>query len=161
MTPSILLIAPEPASTTISTGLGRELDVYVERSTYGQTSLSVVRREQFNLILLDENLAAAEPQTTEALYAGAGTASVLEMNLAICGTERVVRQVRATLNRRTRDEANARAAAAAAIGNELNASLTGLLLESQLALRRAGPELAPTLQHLIDLAAELRKQLQL
>ena len=160
MTPSILLIAPEPASTSLSEGLQREFEAFVEQSECSRSSLSVLRREQFNLILLDENLAAAEPQVTDALYAAAGTAPVLEMNLAICSTERVLRQVRAALHRRSQDEAKARAAAAAALGNELNASLTGLLLESQLALRQAGPELAPTLQHLIELAAELRDQLR-
>ena len=160
MAPSILLIAPEPAATTIAAGLQRELAVYVEQSDCCRRSLSLLRREQFSLILLDENLAASDPHATRDLYGGAETAPVLEMNLAICSTERVLRQVRATLNRRIQDEAKARAAAAAALGNELNASLTGLLLESQLALRQAGPELATNLQHVIELAAELRKQLQ-
>ena len=104
--------------------------------------------------------AAAEPEATEALYLGAGTAPVLEVNFAICGVARVLRQVRAALRRRAEDEAKARSAAAVTLQNELNASLTGLLLESQLALGKAGPDLLPSLHHLIELASELRGQLR-
>ena len=160
MTHSVLLVAPEPAATTVAEALRQGLDAYVELSQPGQSSLSALRREEFSLILLDENLAAAEPHATDALYTAAGATPVLEMSFAICSTERVLRQVRSALSRRAQDQAKARSAAAAELGNELNASLAGLLLESQLALRAAGPELAPALRHLIDLAAELRSQLR-
>ncbi len=157
---SVLLIAPEPAASVVANALRRDLDGYVELSAHGRESLSALRREEFTLILLDENLAAAEPGATDNLYTGAGAAPVLEMNFAICGVDRVLRQVRSALSRRAQNEAKARSAAANALGNELNASLAGLLLESQLALREAGPELAPALKHLIELAAELREQLR-
>ncbi len=157
---SVLLIAPEPAAAAVANALRRDLDAYVELSAHGRESLAALRREEFTLILLGENLAAADPAATDGLYAGAGTATVLEINFAICSVGRVLRQIGAALSRRAQDQAKARTAAAAALGNELNASLTGLLLESQLALRQAGPELAPTLQHLIELAAELREQLR-
>ena len=111
-------------------------------------------------MVVDENLAASDPQATEALYLAAQTSPVLEMNFAISRADRVARQVSAALRRRTQDESKARTAAALSLGNELNASLTGLLLESQLALREAGPELAPALRHLIDLAGELRAHLR-
>ena len=156
----VLLIAPEPAATAIAHTLRRDLDAAVEASTHGRASVSALRREEFSLVLLDENLAASDRQATEAVYAASGSVPVLEINSVIWSTERVLRQVRAALARRAQDKAKARIAAAAALGNELNASLTGLLLESQLALRNAGPDLAPALQHLIDLAAELRTQLR-
>lgn len=160
MQASVLLIAPEPAATVLVHALQRELDVSVELSVHGRDSHLAVRRHEFSLILLDENLAAAEPQATEGIYAAAGTAPLLEMNFALCGSERVLRQVRAALYRRLQDEKKARKATAAALGNELNASLTGLLLEAQLALQQAGPELASTLRQLIHLAAELRGELR-
>lgn len=159
MAHSILLIAPEPAATTVAQALRHDLDASVELTPHRRSSLSALKREDFSLILLDESLAAAEPDATQALYAAAGSAPVLEMCFAISGADRVLRQVRSALHRRAQDEAKARAAAAAALGNELNAALTGVLLESQLALRQAGPELMPTLRHLIQLAGELRAQL--
>ena len=160
MAANILLLAPEPAASALADSIRRDLGASVTLASLHRNSLHGLRREEFSLILLDENLAAAEPDATDALYGGAGTAPVLEANLAIWGTSRVLRQIRSALNRRVQDEAKARKAAAAALQNELNASLTGLLLESQLALREASPKLLPTLHHLIDLASELRGQLR-
>jgi hypothetical protein len=50
--------------------------------------------------------------------------------------------------------------AAAPLHNDLNASLSGLLLESQLARHKAGPELAPALDRIFHLATELRDRLR-
>lgn len=157
---AVLLVAPEPAATTLAQTLHHELDASVQVAFHGRASLTAIRREQFDLILLEENLATAEPDATQAIYAAAGAIPVLEINFGICGRDRVVRQVRAALARRTADEAKARRAASVTLHNELNASLTGLLLESQLALRQAGPELLPTLQHMINLASGMREQLR-
>lgn len=157
---SVLLVAPEPAATTLAQTLRFDLDAAVEVACEGRLAVTTLRRENFSLILLEENLAAAEPDATQMLYIGAGATPVLEINFGICGKDRVIRQVRSALARRTADEAKARRAASASLHSELNASLTGLLLESQLALRQAGPELSPTLQHLIDLAAGMREQLR-
>ena len=156
----VLLIAPDPARTTLAFHLRSELGLEVSEHTDLRSSASALRREDYELILLDENLAAADPQATEALYVAARISPILEMNFAICRADRVVRHVKAALNRRTQDESKARAAAALTLGNELNASLQGLLLESQFALGHAGPELAPALRHLIDLAGELRSHLR-
>ncbi len=157
---SLLLVAPDPPAGTLAQALRRELDIHVHVAAHGRSALAALRREEFRLIVLEENLAAAEPDATTALFAGAGTAPVLEINFGLCGTDRIVRQVRSALLRRAGDEAKARLAVAHSLQNELNASLAGLLLESQLALRGAGPEILPTLQQLIGLASELREQLR-
>lgn len=156
----VLLIAPDPAATTLAFQLRLELRLVVAEYTDIRSGVASLRREDYDLVLLDENLAAADPQATETLYAAARNSPILEMNFAICRAERVLRQVRAALSRRAQDELKARSAAALTLGNELNASLTGILLESQLALRDAGPQLAPALRHLIDLAGELRTHLR-
>ena len=157
---AVLLIAPEPAGTSIALHLRSELQLEIAEHTEIRGSVPALRREDFALVLLDENLAAADPQATEALYLAARTAPVVELNFAISRADRVTRQVKAALSRRSQDESKARTAAALSLGNELNASLTGLLLESQLALRDAGPALAPALRQLIDLAGELRAHLR-
>ncbi len=157
---SVLLVAPEPPAAAVAQALRRELEVRVHIAPYGRSALTALRREDFQLIVLEENLAAAEPDAAAALFAGAGTAPVLEMNFGLCGVDRILRQVRSALQRRAEDEAKARKAVAHSLQNELNASLAGLLLESQLALRGAGPEILPTLQHLIQLASALREQLR-
>ncbi len=160
MVVTILLVAPEPPAATVAQALRRELDLRVHIAPGGRSALTALRREDFQLIVLEDNLAAAEPDAAAALFAGAGTAPVLEINFGLCGIDRILRQVRSALQRRLEDEAKARRAVAHSLQNELNASLAGLLLESQLALRGAGPEILPTLQHLIELASELREKLR-
>lgn len=160
MVPSILLIAPEPAAQAVAQLLRSRLDATVEIVAHGRTGLSVLRREDFSLVLLEENLASAEPDATEALFAGAGTAPVLELNFGLCSADRVLRQVRSALQRRAQDERKAHRAAVATLHHELNASVAGLLLESQLAVRQAGPEVLPSLQRISELAAELREHLR-
>lgn len=160
MSSTLLLVAPEPSASAVAQALRRELDARVETASHGRSALSALRRDDFHLIVLEENLGAAEPDATEALFTAAGTAPVLEINFGLCGIERILRQVRAALERRSADEAKARLAVSNSLQNELNASLAGLLLESQLALRQAGPEVLPTLQHLIELASELRTQMR-
>jgi hypothetical protein len=65
------------------------------------------------------------------------------------------------LNRRDRERALAREAAAAAIDNELKSTVAGLLLHSQLALadREISAPLAEKLRTVADLAGSLREQL--
>lgn len=157
---TILLVAPEPAAGAVAQALRRDLQAHVQTSAGGRSGLAALRRDEFTLIVLEENLAAAEPEATEALYTMATTAPVLEINFGLCGIERIVRQVRSALERRNADESKARLAVNNSLVNELNASLAGLLLESQLAVRQASPEVLPTLQHLIHLASELRAQLR-
>lgn len=157
---TLLLVAPDPPAAAVAQVLRRELEARVQIAPHGRAALTALRREDFQLIVLEENLAAAEPDAATAVFAGAGTAPVLEINFGLCGVDRIVRQVRSALQRRAEDEAKARRAVTHSVQNELNASLAGLLLESQLALRGAGPEILPTLQHLIELASELREQLR-
>jgi len=157
----ILLIAPETTAIPVSNSLRQELDAVVEISANRRSGLASLRRGEYSLVLLDESIAAADSETTDMIYQSANAAPVLEINFAIAGVPRIVRQVRAALNRRAHDQAQARMAAAAALQSELNASLTGLLLESQLALREATPEQAPKLRHVIELAGDLRNRLRI
>jgi hypothetical protein len=156
----ILLIASEAAALPVAEALRRDLDKQIEVAPNRLSGLSSLRREEYSLVLFDEGLAAADPDSADLMYQAAGAAPVLEINFAISTASRVVRQTRSALLRRAQDEAQARVAATASLQNELSASLTGLLLESQLALRDASPEQAPKLQHLVELAGGLRNLLR-
>ena len=81
--------------------------------------------------------------------------------LCLCGAERLIREIRAALHRREREQTLARRAAAAAIENELKNTVAGLLLHSQLALSGGGAPmpLADRLRVVADLAGNLRQQL--
>lgn len=160
MPPTVLIIAPESAAQLAADSIGAELDATLEVATSRRSGLSLLRRQEYDLILLDETLAAADPETAGVLYQTAAMAIVLEINFAITSTSRIVRQMKAALQRRSREQQQARTFAARALQDELSGALAGLLLESQLALREAAPAQVPKLQHLVELADDLRNRLR-
>jgi signal transduction histidine kinase len=157
---SILLVAPESAALPVADALRHDLHAEVEMTPSPRSALASLRRNEFSLILIDESLATPDTASADLIYQNAGGALVVELNFAISSAARIVRQTRAALARRTQDRAQARAAAAAALQGELNATLAGILLESQLALREASPAQAPKLRHLVQLAGDLRDRLR-
>jgi hypothetical protein len=157
---SILIIAPALAADPVADVLRADLDVAVEVAPHRRAGLAALRRSEFSLVLLEESLAELDPQGADLLYQNARSAPVLELNFSISKAPRIVRQVRAGLAHRAQDNVKARAAAVILLQNELNASLTGILLESELALREALPSQAPKLRHLVELAGGLRNRLR-
>jgi hypothetical protein len=157
---AILIIAPTLAAEPIADALRTELDAAVEISPHRRAGLAALRRSEFSLVLLEESLAELDPRGADLLYQNAGIAPVLELNFAISKAPRIVRAVRSALAHRAQDGVKARAAAIVTLQNELNASLSGLLLESQLALRDATPAQEPKLRHLVELASDLRNRLR-
>ena len=160
MSPLILLIAPEPAALPVADALRLDLHAEVETASNRRSALTSLRRCEFALILIDESLATADPASTDLLYQGAGGALIVELNFAISSAVRIVRQTRAALLRRSQEQAQARAAAAASLHSELNTALASLLLESEMALREANPAQAPRLRHLVQLVSGLRDRLR-
>jgi hypothetical protein len=160
MSPSLFLIAPESVAQPIVDALRLELHAEVRSTSSRRAALTSLRRNDFALILLDESLALDDPATTDLLYQNAGSAAILEVNLALSSAARVVRQARSAIVRRTQDLAAAHAAVNASLHGELNTSLAAILLESQLALRDATPAQAPRLRNLVQHASELRDRLR-
>jgi hypothetical protein len=157
---AILIIAPTLAAEPIAEALRTDLDAAVEISPHRRAGLAALRRSEFSLVLLEESLAELDPRGADLLYQNAGIAPVLELNFVVSKAPRIVRQVRSALAHRAQDAVKARAAAVASLQNDLGASLTGLLLESQLALREALPAQEPKLRRLVALAGELRHRLR-
>jgi hypothetical protein len=160
MTTSVLLIAPEATALPVAEALRADLRAEVETTPSRRTALASLRRREFEVVLLDENLASAEPAAADLLYQSAGSTPIVELNFAISSASRIVRQTRAALARRSQDNARARAAATTALHGELNAALSGILLESEMALRDASPTQAARLRHLVELAGDLRERLR-
>ena len=157
---TILLIAPEHTAAPVTAALQQHLEAEVHTVPNRRSAVASLRRHDYSLIVLEENLTTSDPEAADQLYQAAGGALLLEVNFILSNAERIVRQARAALNRRALDRAQARAAASASLTNELNAALAGLLLESQLALREAGPAQQPKLRHLVELASDLRERLR-
>jgi hypothetical protein len=157
---SILLIAPELAADPVAEALRRELDAEVELATTRRAGLACLRRREYVLILIEDFLTSSDPEAAELLYQAAQATPVLEIHCVVSSAERIVHQVRSSLLRRNRERSEAAAAAVETLQNEFGAALTGILLESQLALREASPTQQPKLRHVVELASTLRDRLR-
>jgi hypothetical protein len=98
----------------------------------------------------------------ELLWKHSGLAVPLQINFALLGCARLGREVKAALARREQEQSLAMRAATSIIENELKSTVTGLLLQSELALAEPAvpPHLATKLKMMVELAGTLRRQLE-
>jgi hypothetical protein len=123
--------------------------------------LAALRKQEYGVVILDESLAQCDPAAAEAIWEHAGLAIPLQINFALSGAARIIREIRAALHRREREQARAHKAAAVAIEAEVKTTVAGLLLHSQLALSAGEMPsgIADKLRLVADLANSLRQQL--
>ncbi len=76
----------------------------------------------------------------EAIWERSGLAIPMQVNFALSGAARLIREIRAALHRREREQTLARRAAAAAIETEIKSTVARLLLQSELAASGAPRE---------------------
>src|SRR5208283_1816222 len=69
---------------------------------------ALLRAEDYRAVVLDQHLVETEPDESGTTIEHLGSAIPVQVNLAISGMERLVREVRAAIHRRQRDEVRAR-----------------------------------------------------
>lgn len=158
---NILMVTGIEGAHNCAAVLGKDLNAEVEVATGRKAALAALRHAEYAAVVVDETLAECDPAAAEAIWAQAGLAIPLQINFAISGASRLMREIRSALQRRDREQALARRAAAAAIETELKSTVAGLLLHSQLALSGADipATVAEKLRVVADLAGNLRRQL--
>ena len=122
-----------------------------------------LRSAEYAAVVIDQFLVEAEPDETELVMQHLGTAVALHINFAISGVERVVRELRAALNRRKREALAARREAEHVLRSELKGTVTAMLLSCEMALGLPNlPQTAETkLRAVYDLAREMRSKIGL
>jgi CheY-like chemotaxis protein len=158
---SILIVTGIEGARNCASVVSQQLGMEVEVAESRKTALAMLRKKEFAVVVLDESVAECDPPAAEAIWDRTGLAIPLQINFALSGASRIIREVRAALHRREREQAIARRAAAGAIEAEVRSTLAGLLLHSQLALSVSEtPTLvAEKLRVVADLANNLRQQL--
>ncbi len=158
---SILMVTGIEGARNCAAALGAQLGMEVEVAEGRKAALAALGRGEYLAVAIDETLAECDPAAAERICEKAGLAIPMQINFAISGAARLVREIRAALNRREREQALARRAAAAAIETELKSTLAGLLLHSQMALKGAEvpAAVAERLRTVAELAGSLRQQL--
>jgi DNA-binding NtrC family response regulator len=158
---SILMVTGVEGARNCAEVVSAQLGLEVEVAEGRKTALAALRRREFTAVVVDETLAECDPAAAEAIWDRAGLAIPLQINFALSGAARLIREIRAALHRREREQTLARRAAEAAIERELKSTVAGLLLNSQIALSIGDvpAPLAERLRVVADLAGNLRQQL--
>jgi len=157
---SILMVTGIEGARNCADVMSAQLGMDVEVAEGRKTALAALRRREFLAVVVDESVADCDPATAETIWSHAGLAIPMQISFAVSGAARLIREIRAALQRREREQMLARRAAAAAIEAELKTTVAGLLLNSQLALSGDLPAaVAGRLKIVADLAGSLRQQL--
>jgi hypothetical protein len=158
---SILMVTGIEGVRSCAAAVGAQLGMEVEVAEGRKAALAALRRREFLVLVIDETLAECDPAAAEKICESAGLAIPMQINFAVSGAARLIREIRAALNRREREQTVARKAATAAIESELKTTVAGLLLHSQLAMNGSGvpAAVAERLRMVADLAGSLRQQL--
>ncbi|MGH9604933.1 MAG: hypothetical protein ACRD3N_04460 [Terracidiphilus sp.] len=158
---SILMVTGIEGAKNCAGVVGAQLGMEVEVAEGRKTALAALRRREFLAVVVDETVAECDPAAAETIWEHAGLAIPMQVNFALSGAARLIREIRAALRRREREQLLARRAAAAAMESEFKGTVAGLLLNSQLALSGAeiSSPVAEKLRVVADLAGNLRRQL--
>lgn len=158
---TILIVTGIEGARNCAAAVSKQLGMEVEVAEGRRSALAALRKQEFAAVVVDDTLAECDPAAAEAIWERAGLAIPLQINFALAGAARLVREIHAALNRRAREQALARKAAASAIETEVKTAIAGLLLHSQLALAEGdvSGRVADRLRVVADLANNLRQQL--
>jgi len=158
---SILMVTGFEGARNCASWVGEQLGMTVDVAEGRKAALMALREKEFAVIVVDETIAECDPAAAERICERAGMAIPLQINFAVSGASRLVREIRSALHRREREQDIARRAAAATIEAELKNTVAGLLLHSELALNgcQVPPPVAECLRTVADLAIHLRRQL--
>ncbi len=158
----ILLVTPIAKRNECATALQQAMDEPVVIADNLLRATSLLRTEDYTAAIFDQALAEAEPNETDTALDHLNSAIPVQINLAICGAKRLVREVKAAIRLREHEVAAAREAAVRALYGEMNCMLTTLLLDCELALETTGlpPPATERLASVHESAQKLRSQLE-
>ena len=122
---SILMVTGIEGARNCAAVVGTQLGMEVEVAEGRKAALAALRRREFAAVVVDETIAECDPAAAEAIWERAGLAIPLQINFALSGAARLIREIRAALHRREREQLLARRAAAVAIETELKTTWPG------------------------------------
>jgi hypothetical protein len=144
----ILLITPYAKGRDWAVKLEEEIREPMQVGCTLRDAATQLRAHEYTAIVVDQSLLDAEPDESEIVLQHIATAIPVYINFAVCGMDRVVRELRAALHRRKCELVLARQGAEEGLRNEFKDTITALLLSCEMALQ------TPNLQTLAE--AKLR-----
>jgi signal transduction histidine kinase len=161
--PAVLIVTAIEEIETTAAALAGQLKLTVEIAASRAAAVRLLARRGYSVVVVDQNLAETDAEGADLIWKNAGVAIPLQLNFALAGSARLEREIRAALARREREQVLAVAAARSAVDAELKNAITGILLESQLALAEENlpPRVENRLKTLALMADRLRERLVL
>ncbi len=161
MEKTVLIVTAIEGAENLARALSREADAVVEIARSRRAALARLRRDPVTALLMDTSLPEAETTTSEMVWQNAAGAIPLEINLSTLGASGVVRLLRNLLHGREQAETLGRKEAATAVAQDLQTTLTSLLLQSDMLLRdkAVSPVVADRVRHVKELTDTLRVRL--
>lgn len=158
---AVLLVTAIAGAENCAAVIAKQFNLHVETASTRKDALAALRRGSYSIVVLDSSMIEITSGDSDALFKNSGLAIPLEINFAISGCGRLVREIRAAFSRRQLEQAAAERAAATSLETNLRDTVAGLLLQSQLALADPSvpPQLADKLKIMAELAGSLRRKL--
>ena len=126
-------------------------------------AVSKMQAAEYDGLAIDQSLLESDFRALDTLLNHCGIAMPLYINLALHSTERVVREVQVALRRAEKEKLMATHTAERVLRNQLRSEVTGILLNSELALRQKSisPDVAERIRSVRELAEKMRSQLEI
>src|SRR5258708_14507477 len=124
----ILLVTPSERASECAAALREAAGEGIVVAESLARAATLLRAESYLAVVLDQYLVETEPHEAENTLEHLGTSILVPVNLAISGMERLVREGRAALQRRQREELRPPQAAVGKLHTELNCTISGPLL---------------------------------
>jgi hypothetical protein len=158
----ILLITPCAKGGDWAGALDEAIREPVQVAATLREATTQLRAQEYSAVVIDQSFLEAEPDESEVVLHHIGTAIPVYINFAICGMDRVVREVRAALHRRKREVLLARQGAEQSLRNELKGTITALLLSCEMALQTPDLHAAAEakMRTVYELTREMRAKLE-
>lgn len=157
----ILLITSSARSRECADAIERATNEHIQICPRLAVAARTLRSKECSAVVIDQTLMDADPAATEVVLKQAEAAIPVVVNFAICGLDRVVREVCSALRRRQAERAHAFREVGAHLRGELTEALTGILLSAQLAMEVPGipAEVQTRLHSLYEFATSIRQRL--
>jgi hypothetical protein len=157
----ILLITPATRAQECAKAIEEATGEPVQVAATLQQAVTRLRAADYVAVVIDQSLVEGAPDESERVLQHSEMATPVFVNFAISGIERVVRELRGALQRRTKEVLVARKVAESSLRNELKGTVTAMLLSCEMALQVEGLPVATQikLQAIDVLAKEMRKKL--
>ncbi len=157
----VLVVTAVEGSASLAVSLSEGANVVVEVVRSRRAALAVLRRERPAVVLMDTLLPEGEMTTSEMVWQNAAGAVPLDVNVRAMGSAGLVRLLRNLLDSWENIALTLRHDVEQSYTEQLRSTVTGMLLQSDMALRDSA--LAPTVEEKVRavraLADTLRSRL--